>query len=255
MHSILQSKQGKIVTPKVLVFEGAEQTARRCAALIAEIARAAIAARGRACLALSGGRTPWLMMRALTREQLPWRDVHIFQTDERVAPLGSPDRTLTHLRQVFLSSPSLPPDHMHPMPVDEPDLAAAALRYATLLEQIVGLPPALDVIHLGLGIDGHTASLVPDDPVLNITDVDVSISGSYQGHRRMTFTYPILDRARQIVWLVTGKEKAEAVKRLFARDTQMPAARVTRGRAIVVADRLAAQLLPKDVCEYDGHAT
>ena len=144
---------------------------------------------------------------------------------------------------------------MHPMPVDGPDLAAAALRYGTLLEQIAGLPPALDVIHLGLGVDGHTASLIPDDPVLNVTDVNVSISGPYQGYRRMTFTYPILNRAAQIIWLVTGKEKAEALKRLFAGDMQMPAARVTRDRAIIVADRPAAQRLPKDVCEYDGQAT
>lgn len=237
------------------MLENAEHAARRCAALIAGIARAAIAGRGRACLALSGGRTPWLMMHFLAREEVLWRDVHIFQTDERVAPLDNANRTLVHLRREFLISVPLPPDHMHPMPVDEPDLAAAARRYGTLLEQVAGSPPTLDVIHLGLGFDGHTASLVPNDPVLDVTDVDVSTSGAYQGHRRMTFTYPILNRACHIIWLVTGEEKAEVLKRLFAGDAQMPAARVRRDGAIVVADRAAAQLLRNDVCEYDGDAT
>lgn len=235
------------------MLEDAEHAARRCAVLVAEITRVAIATRGRACLALSGGRTPWLMIQALAREELPWRDVHIFQTDERVAPLGSPERTLTHLSRLFLSPLPLPSDHLHPMPVDEPDLVAAARRYGMLIERIVGLPPALDVIHLGLGADGHTASLVSGDPVLNVTDADVSISGPYQGHERMTLTYPILNRAKQIIWLATGKEKADVLKRLFDGDTQMPAGRVSRGSAIVVADRPAARLLRKEAYEHDRH--
>ncbi|MEJ2374999.1 MAG: 6-phosphogluconolactonase [Pseudolabrys sp.] len=238
---------------KTLVLEDAEHAARHCAVLVAEIARAAIAARGRACLALSGGRTPWLMVQTLAREHLPWRDVHIFQTDERVAPLGGPERTLTHLSRLFLSSVPLPPDHVHPMPVDEPDLVAAARRYGILIERIVGLLPALDVIHLGLGADGHTASLIPGDPVLNVTDADVSISGPYLGHERMTLTYPILNRAKQIIWLATGREKADVLKRLFDGDTQIPAGRVSRGNAIVVADRSAAQLLRKKAYEHDCH--
>ena len=251
----MQREQERLVTLKALVLDDAEHAALRCGALVAEGVRAAIAARGRACLALSGGRTPWLMIQALAREQLPWPDIHIFQADERVVPLGSPERTLTYLNQEFLSSLPLPPDHMHPMPVDDPDLAAAARHYEMLLEQIAGSTPALDVIHLGLGVDGHTASLVPDDPVLNVTDADVWISGLYQGHRRMTFTYPILNRAKQIIWLVTGRAKAEALQRLFAGDTQMPASRVRRDSAVIVADWAAAQLLRKDACEYDGHAT
>lgn len=236
---------------RILVFDEAEAASQRGAALIAGKARAAIAARGRACLALSGGRTPWTMLRALASEKLSWHDVHIFQTDERAVPTGSPERTLTHLREA-LSPVPLRPEHVHPMPVDEGDLVAAARRYGTLLEQIAGRPAVLDLIHLGLGADGHTASLVPGDPVLNVVDVDVAISGLYQGLRRMTLTYPILNRAEAIMWLVTGDEKAEALQRVCVGDAQIPAGRVSRDRVTILADRAAARLLRNDM--YEDHS-
>ena len=185
-------------------------------------------------------------MRALAREKdLSWRDVEIFQTDERVASPGSPQRNLTHLRAALLSHVPLPPQHVHPMPVDAVDLEAEAGVYRKLLEQIAGAPAVLDLVHLGLGSDGHTASLFPGSPLLGIVDTDVALSGLYQGFRRMTLTYPILDRAAAIVWLVTGDTKAEVLRRLCEGDTGIPAGRVNRNRATIVADRAAARLIPK----------
>jgi 6-phosphogluconolactonase len=194
------------------------------------------------------------MMRALAAQELSWRDVHIFQADERVAPPGSADRTLTHLREALLSLTPLRPEQVHPMPVDDDDLVAAAQRYEATLKQVAGTPPVLDLVHLGLGPDGHTASLVPHDPALEVTAADVTISGPYQGHRRMTLTYPILNRAETVLWLVTGAGKAEALKRLYTGDTSIPAGRVRRDRAIILADKLAASLLPEDADE-DSKAT
>src|SRR5262249_45015874 len=133
----------------------------------------------------------------------------------------------------------LRPDHVHAMPVESPDLAAAAARYAQILGEIAGQPPVLDLVHLGLGPDGHTASLVPGDPVLDVTDADVALAGPYQGRRRMTLTYPILDRSRRVLWVVTGGEKADMLSRLAAGDVSIPAGRVRRDRALVLADRAA----------------
>jgi len=227
---------------RILVFD-ADEAAPKAARFVADTARAAIAARGRACLAFSGGRTPWKMLRALAAETLPWHDVHVFQTDERAVPPDDPARTLSQLRDVLLSRVPLPPQHLHPMPVMEGDLAAAARRYAATLEQIAGAPARLDLVHLGLGADGHTASLVPGDPVLDVRDADVAVSGPYQGHPRMTLTYPALNRARAILWLVTGTEKAEVLPRLCAADTAIPAGRVNPDHATIIADRDAARLL------------
>ncbi len=225
---------------KLEVFDDAESVARNSAAYIAADARSAIAARGRYALAVSGGRTPWIMLRALAGEELSWASVHVFQIDERVAPEGHPDRNLTHLRESLLQHAPIPPENVHAMPVESPDLDAAAHLYALALGQTLGAPPVLDVVHLGLGPDGHTASLVPGDPVLKITDLDVAVTGVYQGRRRMTLTYPALNRARRVLWVVTGSEKAEMLGRLADGDESIPAGRVRRDRAVVLADRAAA---------------
>jgi 6-phosphogluconolactonase len=226
---------------KIEVLADADAVARAAAALIAADARAAVGARGRFIMAISGGHTPWQMLRALADEQVPWEGVHVVQVDERVAPAGDPDRNLTHLRQSLLEHAPLRPEQVHAMPVEGSDLDAAAAQYARALEGMAGSPPVLDLAHLGLGPDGHTASLVPGDRVLEVTDRDVALTGGvYQGHRRMTLTYPVLDRARRILWLVTGAEKVTMLPRLRAGDRSIPAGRVRQEHALVLADRAAA---------------
>ena len=225
---------------EVEVHHDEDAVAKEAAATVAAEARAAIAARGSFVMAVSGGRTPWLMLRALANEDVPWEAVHIVQVDERVAPAGDPDRNLTHLLESLQELDSLSPDQIHAMPVEARDLDLAAAQYAAALNQIAGSPSVLDLVHLGLGPDGHTASLVPGDPVLDVTDVDVAITGVYQKRRRMTLTYPIINRARRVLWLVTGKDKAEMVGRLRDGDTSIPGGRVQKDRALMLADRAAA---------------
>jgi len=159
--------------------------------------------------------------------------------DERIAPAGDPDRNLTHLRESLLEHAPLPEERIHAMPVEEADLEGAAHRYAYLLERIGGSPPVVDLAHLGLGPDGHTASLVPGDAVLNVLDKDVALTGVYMKRRRMTLTYPMLNRSRRILWLVTGADKAAMLPRLRAADASIPAGRVSQDQALVLADRSA----------------
>jgi 6-phosphogluconolactonase len=226
---------------KVQILADADAVAQAAAEFIAAEARTVVAARGRFVMAVSGGRTPWQMLRALANETVPWKDMHVVQVDERVAPAGDPDRNLTHLRQSLLEHAPLPPEQIHAMPVEEKDLEAAATNYARLLQQIAGSPPVLDLAHLGLGPDGHTASLVPGDPVLAVTDRDVALTGIYQRHRRMTLTYPMLNRSRRILWLATGPEKAEMLMRLRTGDISIPAGRIRQDVALVLADRAAVE--------------
>src|SRR5271155_4698022 len=181
-----------------------DAVARAGAAFVAERARAAVAASGSLHFAVSGGHPPWAMFAELASETVPWEATVIYQVDERVAPPDDPDRNLTHLTKALGSAPA----QVRPMPVNESDLVAAAASYAALL------PEHFDLAHLGLGPDGHTASLVPGDPVLAVTDVDVALTGPYQGKRRMTLTYPMLNRSRRILWVVTGAEKAGPLARL-----------------------------------------
>ena len=225
---------------KVEVFADADSVAKEAAALIAAEARAAVAKRGTFVMAVSGGRTPWLMLRALAREDVPWEGVHVVQVDERVAPQGDTDRNLTHLTESLLTEGSFNPDHIHAMPVEAPDLDAAAEQYAATLRELAGSPPVLDLVHLGLGPDGHTASLVPGDPVLQVTNADVALTGVYQRRRRMTLTYPIINRSLRILWLVTGNDKAAMIRRLADGDTAIPAGQVNGDHALILADREAA---------------
>ena len=226
---------------KIEVYSDDQSTAQAAAKYIAAEAGAAIAARGRFVMAVSGGRTPWIMLRALATEGLPWEHIHVAQVDERVAPAGHSDRNLTHLLESLAHS-SIRPAQIHAMPVELPDLEAGVARYAATLRDMAGSPPVLDLVHLGLGPDGHTASLVPGDPVLNVTDTDVALTGEYQHRRRMTLTYPMINRARRILWLATGGEKAGMLARLREGDPSIPAGKITQERAMIFADQAATKV-------------
>ena len=244
-HSVAQPGDVSLIRIEVLLDAGA--VAKRAAAVIADVARVAVAARGRFVLAVSGGKTPWIMLRALATEAVPWGQLHVVQIDERVAPAGHADRNLAHLRESLLEHAPLREQQIYAMPVEADDLEAAAARYARTLREIAGTPPVLDLAHLGLGPDGHTASLVPGDPALTVADRDVAITEAYQGRRRMTLTYPLLNRSRTILWVVTGAEKVPMLKRLRDGDASIPAGRIRREPALILADRAAAgDGLPKE---------
>jgi 6-phosphogluconolactonase len=206
-----------------------DAVARAGATFVAEQARQAVAARGTFNFAVSGGRTPWEMFAELAAETVPWEKVVIYQVDERVAPPDDPDRNLFHLRKALGAAPA----QVRPMPVNDADLETAAAVYGA------SLPEHFDVVHLGLGPDGHTASLVPGDPVLSVTDRLVALTRPYQGHQRMTLTYPALARARQLLWLVTGADKKDALGKLLAGDQSVPGARVEAAASLVMADQAA----------------
>lgn len=227
---------------EIRVLTDASTVADAAAEFIAAEARLAVTVRGCFRLAVSGGHTPRQMLRALANKSIPWNDVFVFQVDERFAPDGDPKRNLTHLRENLLQHVPLSPSHVFAMPVERPDLETAVETYASILRKICGSPPVLDLIHLGIGTDGHTASLVPGDPVLDKTDEDVALTEFYEGSRRMTLTYPILNRSRRVLWVVTGSEKVEVLARLRNKDEKIPAGRVNQDRALVLADRAAALL-------------
>jgi len=225
---------------QITILSDADAVARQAATIVAAEAHGAVTVRGRFILAVSGGHTPWHMLGVLAKEALPWDRIHVVQVDERVAPAQHPDRNLTHLRDSLLAQAPLRPEHLYAMPVESAALETAAKHYARTLQQIAGVPPVLDLVHLGLGPDGHTASLVPGDPVLHVNDADVAVTGVYQERRRMTLTYPILNRARRILWLVTGQDKVTALARLREGDVTIPAGRIQRAAALVLADQAAA---------------
>jgi 6-phosphogluconolactonase len=215
------------------VVESDRAAARRAAELIAAAGQRAVADHGSFSFAMSGGRSPWAMLAILgDLEEMPWAETELFQVDERIASPGSEDRNLTHMVL------GLSMDHqsaLRPMPVTNRDLDAAAHEYDT------SLPDRIDLVHLGLGPDGHTASLVPGDPVLEVDDKRVSVTtNEYQGHRRMTLTYPALAEAREILWLVTGEEKRDPLQKLLAADPSIPAGRVRNDSMSIVADSAAS---------------
>jgi 6-phosphogluconolactonase len=226
---------------RVLVGDDPAVTA---AGIIAERGRAALAERGLFVLALSGGSTARPLFEALASERLDWARVHLVQVDERIVSHNSPERNLAiiegHLRTPLADSGIAA--IIHPMPVDD-DPTAGALRYADELATVAGVPPVIDVVHLGLGSDGHTASLLPADPGLLVDDRDVTVTAPYQGRPRMTLTFPAIDRARLVVWFVTGTVKAPVTRRLVDGDTSIPAGRIATADQILVCDRAAGARL------------
>jgi 6-phosphogluconolactonase len=205
----------------------ADLAARDAAAHLAAVARRAVAQRGSFTLAVSGGRSPWRMLAELAEHETPWASTQVFQVDERIGPRDDPQRNLTGL---LVALPADCPAQIIPMPVEDPDLDTGCATYAR------ALPPLLDLVHLGLGADGHTASLLPGDPVLEVADADVAVTGTYQGRRRMTLTFPRIARASQVLWLVTGAEKQDALERLLAGDRSIPAGRIGNPDQVLFTD-------------------
>jgi 6-phosphogluconolactonase len=228
---------------QLVTVADAVSLAARAAGLVASRARSAVADHRQFNFAVSGGTTPWAMFAELAHHDLPWASVRIYQVDERVAPDGDPDRNLTHLRQSLGPLPAV----VVPMPVTAPDLDSAAASYASQL------PGRFDLVHLGLGADGHTASLVPGDPVLQVADRLVAVTRPYQEHRRMTLTYPGLARAEELLWLVSGADKHQALTRLLARDPSIPAGQVVDVKhSTILAD--AASVHGRPSTGATGHA-
>lgn len=222
------------------VFPDADAASRFAAEAVAAAGRAAAEDRGEFELALSGGKTPWAMIGLLGEmEEMPWEAVHIFQVDERVAPPGDPDRNLNGLSEALLDRVPIPPENVHPMPVEETDLEAAAAVYADEIRAVTGPGGRLDVVHLGVGGDGHTASWPPGDPVIDAT-ADVALSGVFNGRVRMTLTPPAVNRAGWIVWEIAGAAKAPVVALLVSGDPAIPASRVRRHDVALLADGDAA---------------
>lgn len=222
---------------KLQIAKDADTAARQAAEFIAEQGREAIKNRGKFLLALSGGQTAVFLLNQLAAQDLAWAQLSVFQVDERVAPEGSPGRNLTDLQKALVVNGKLPASQLYPMPVNSEDLSTASRQYADTLKKLCGSPPILDLVHLGLGTDGHTASLVPNDPMLKMTDKDVAVTNPYQGLRRMTLTYPIINRSRSILWLVTGAQKAPVLARLYDGDLSIPAGRINRECSVIFTDQ------------------
>ena len=222
------------------IRDDALATARAAARFIGDCARRAVAERGQCLLAFSGGSTPRTMLGALATEDLPWHELHLFQVDERAAPRGTADRNLTQIEKALLGTTPLKSANLHAMPVDDKDIAAAADRYAGTIREFAGTPAVFDLIHLGLGDDGHTASLVPGDDSLEVTNRDVTVTGEYSGYRRMTLTFPLLNRARQRLWLAAGAGKSAMLAKLCANDAGIPAGRIRAEDSVAFIDAAAA---------------
>jgi len=212
------------------IFDDLGSLSDAAAAYVADLAWRAVDGEGTFRFAVSGGHSPWEMFSRLTRLDMPWDRTVIWQVDERVAPADDPDRNLLHLRHALGEAAA----EVRPMPVEDENTDAAAARYAR------ALPESFDLVHLGIGPDGHTASLVPGDAVLDVRDRLVAVTSTeYQGRRRMTLTYPALRRARQLLWLVSGEDKRGPLEKLLSADPSIPAGRVEAGASVIMADRAA----------------
>jgi 6-phosphogluconolactonase len=224
----------------VVVAGSPDELAREAAARLVAACQEALAARDRAFLAVSGGSSPAGMFTELARSGLDWARIDVFQVDERVAPDGHPDRNAILLRSHLLDPAHVPEERVHLMPVTADDLEEAAAAYAGEMRRVTG-DGVLDAVHLGLGPDGHTASWPPGDAVTHLVDgPDVAVVGPFNGRLRMTLTPPAVNRARSIVWLVDGPDRRAMTTALVAGDPSIPASRVRRSDAVLVAGSEAA---------------
>jgi 6-phosphogluconolactonase len=226
---------------KTELFLTAEKVAARGAAYLEHEIREALAHQTSYSIAISGGRTPWEMLKILSKADLPWKRVNLFQVDERVAPDGHADRNLTQLFQAISGTAMLTQLRIFPMPVLAEDLEEGCWEYVKVLDEVTE-SKGLDLIHLGLGSDGHTASLVPGDGVMEVQDRLVACTqNTYQGRIRMTLTYPLLNSAKQLLWIVTGDEKQKMVQRLLQQDPSIPAGRIRQENALLLVDKAAME--------------
>ena len=226
---------------KTELFSTADQVAAGAAAYLENEIREALHHQKSYSLAISGGRTPWEMLKILSKADLPWQRVNLFQVDERVAPDGHADRNLTQLFQAIDGTPMVTQLRIFPMPVLAEDLEEGSRKYTQVLDEVTE-GKGLDLIHLGLGSDGHTASLVPGDGVMDVQDRLVACTqNTYQGRIRMTLTYPLLNGAKQILWIVTGSEKQEMVQRLLNQDPSIPAGSIRQENALLMVDQAAME--------------
>ncbi len=228
---------------RIEIFPDADSLAARASDALAEAINESIANKGRCTLGLSGGETPAKTFRKLADASVDWTKVDLFQVDERVAPDGHPDRNLTLIQAQLLDNIPGPHPEVHPMSVAVHDLENAVDEYSSLLEELAGSPPMLDVVQLGLGSDGHTASLFPDDSALHVDYKWVVWTNPKHGYLRMTLTFPVLDRARFIAFLIQGADKAQALRDVLAKDASRPAARLTNENVFYFVDEAAAKLL------------
>jgi 6-phosphogluconolactonase len=227
---------------KLRILPDAEAVAQKATQIIAELARERIRLTGKFLFAASGGSTPWKVLRQLADKSLPWEGIELFQVDERIAPAGDLQRNLTRIKENLLEHSPLIEKQIHAMPVEQTDLESAAETYAQQLHKLCGNPVKLDLIHLGLGEDGHTASLLPGDPARN-SQRPITVTNEYQGLRRMTMTYPVINAAQHRLWIVTGSNKQPMLERLYHGDESIPAGLVERNNAIILADQSAAGTL------------
>lgn len=234
-----QSYSAEKISMKIEIFPSADQVAEKAAIYLEQLIRETLTRKESFSMAISGGRTPWEMVKILSKASLPWSRVNLFQVDERVAPDGHKDRNLTQLFQAIEGSPMANQLAIFPMPVMAEDLDVGAKDYAQLIQNSTE-GEGLDLVHLGMGSDGHTASLVPGDEVLEVQDRNVAYTKElYQGRIRMTLTYPLINSAKKILWVVTGAEKQEMVKRFLKKDTSIPAGAVDQTNALILVDEVA----------------
>jgi 6-phosphogluconolactonase len=240
----------------VRVAADPEALAAAAAQRIRAAASAAAGARGRFALALTGGRTPRLLYARLgespRREALPWDRTELFWTDERAVPPDHPDSNYGMARETLLERIAIPRGRIHRMPAEREDLEGAARDYEDEIARVLGRPaggppPAFDLILLGLGADGHVASLFPGSPALDESRRwVVPASAPAHPHPRLTLTLPVLNAARAALFLVSGADKAEAVAAVLTLSLDLPAGRVRppEGEVVWLVDRAAALKLP-----------
>lgn len=225
------------------IFNNSDEVAEKAAQYIEEKIRTAILTKGSFTMAISGGKTPWQMLKILAKAKLRWEKVFLFQVDERVAPDGNEERNLTQLFKSIEGSGIMTRINVFPMHVISENLEEETKAYAEVIQKIAE-NGELDLIHLGMGADGHTASLIPGDKVCEVIDSDIAMTHSpYQGRLRMTMTYPLINRAKEILWLVTGEEKAEMLQLLLRQDSIIPAGKVNPVHATIFADQAAAKFV------------